>query len=706
VTNNDHSPTTNDTDTKSKKERASFLTRELKRHNELYYQKDSPEIEDSEYDQLLREYELLVREHPEWRTEDSPDEMVGAAPVGADLPQITRTEPMLSLDKALNESEILDFSGRLEKGLGFKPKSYYTMPKFDGLAVELYYKNRTLSLAATRGDGRQGENITANALTIKDIPTKLASASPAEEVVVRGEVFMDKADFARLNYAREAQGLPLFANPRNAAAGSLRQLNPDITSERNLKFFAYGLARPEVTGAETYDLAMAALKQWGFKVENSSFSGSRSSMAQVIEIFQSLSEERDNLPFEVDGMVITLNDLTKWSRLGTTARAPRWAVAAKFPARLAETKVLAINIQVGRFGSLTPVAIMSPVQIGGATISQASLHNEDDVARKDVRVGDWVLLKRAGDIIPDIVRVIAEKRSPGLLPFKFPTECPVCGSPAKRREGDAIRKCGNYFCPAKVQARLTHFVSQNALDIDGFGEKLAETLLSEKLVKIPTDIFRLTLDNLKHLPRMGQKSSEKLIAAINRARTAELWRFINGLSVPLVGETVSRLLAKHYKSLPELIKEFKKEEPQSISTIGEETVKNLKAFFNDPCTQDFIDDLLGLNIVQPQAQEDAVPDNPLKGQKFVFTGKLNSMTRQEAKRKIEALGAEFQTAISSTTNYLVTNEESGRSKKLLKAQADGTTIINEEDFLKMEKEALNGLGQMAVRDIFQLLVKS
>jgi DNA ligase (NAD+) len=690
------------------KERADFLAKELKRHNKLYFQDQAPEIEDSEFDQLQREYDDLIAARPEWReTKDAPDQTVGAPPKAEGLAQITRSELMLSLEKALNEADIRDFDARLTKRLGHKPLGYYVMPKFDGLAIELYYQDRKLSLAATRGDGRQGENVTANALTIKNIPLTLPPQAPKTALIARGEVYMEKTEFARLNEERELQGQALFANPRNAAAGSLKQLDAAIASQRNLKFFAYGLLNPQDLGLNSYHEIIGYLEKLKFPVEKSQYSGLFSNLDAVMEIFRSLAETRDDLSFEVDGLVITLDDLRQWANLGQTARAPRWAVAAKFPPRVAETKVLAINVQVGRLGALTPVATMEPVKIGGAVISQASLHNEDFLAQKDIRVGDYVLLKRAGDIIPDIVRVIAEKRDPSLVPYQFPDHCPVCSKPAPKIPGEVVRKCSNFFCPARSLARLVHFASKNALDIEGLGPEVADLLITEKLVQIPTDIFRLKKSQLATLPRLGLKSANNLIKAIDKAREAELWRFINALSIPMVGVTVSQTLANQYQSLQKLLEETQKvataldsppnpfnpapELDLKIKTIGPKTVQNLVDFFTNPDCQALIQDLLDPLLVKPTPP---LLTGPLMGLSFVLTGSI-SLPRAQAQNLLRRQGAKVLTSITKEANFVIAGEDAGQ--KLAKAQALGLGILNEEQFnILLKEETLKNLAEKEV----------
>ncbi|MDR2351946.1 MAG: NAD-dependent DNA ligase LigA, partial [Deltaproteobacteria bacterium] len=518
--------------------RAQFLQVEIARHNQLYYQEDNPEISDGDYDNLVRELIDLENKYPELK-QGSPTEAVGAPPVGRGLSQVEREIPMLSLEKALDHEEILEFEKKIQRFLGENLLlEYFTMPKFDGIAVELTYSNNHLVLATTRGDGLVGENITQNVKTIADIPKSLnlslVQKSLPQNFFIRGEVYMEKAEFARLNLEREESGLTLFSNPRNAAAGSLRQLDPTITESRPLKFFSYGLLTPLENPVNLYSEEMNLLQTLGFHVENSPFTTLAPNINEVLKIFTEIEAQRASLPFEADGLVITVNDLRYWSRLGATSRAPRYAIAAKFKPMVAETQVLKIEIQVGRTGALTPVAIMEPVFVGGAKISQATLHNEDELRKKDVRVLDYVHLHRAGDVIPEIIDVIVAKRDKNSEPFQFPQNCPVCGTASIRLQGKAIYRCPNKDCPAQIEAKLIHFAHKNALDIEGLGPKLANLLLTEGLVKLPSDIFRLSLEKLANLPRQGKKSAENLLANIEKAKTASLWRLIHGLSIRLV----------------------------------------------------------------------------------------------------------------------------------------------------------------------------
>ncbi|MDR0548058.1 MAG: NAD-dependent DNA ligase LigA [Deltaproteobacteria bacterium] len=790
---------------KALKDRADFLAGEIPRHNKLYFQDQAPEIEDSEFDALQREYDLILEAHPDWRPKkESPDQTIGAPPSGG-LAKYTREEPMLSLEKALKEEEILDFDAKLAKALGQNvPRRYFAMPKFDGLAIELYYEGRNLELAVTRGDGLTGEIVTEAALTVKNIPARLPAGSPAGRLVARGEIYMEKAEFKRLNAEREEEGLTLFANPRNAAAGALKRLDPKAAEPINLNFFAYGLVRPESFKLNSYAELMASLKDWGFPVEASSYTGLKDSLDEIIKIFQALSMAREDLPYEVDGLVITLDDLTLWPVLGLTARAPRWSVAAKFPPRLGKGRILGIVVQVGRLGTLTPVANLTPTHIGGAVITQVSLHNEDFLLNKDIRVGDWAIVKRAGDVIPEIISVIPEERGPGLEPFKFPENCPACGQPAIRLPGKATRACVNFFCQAKIKARLTYFASKNALDIEGLGPEVADLLLSQNLIQNPSDLFRLSGRILAVLPGLGPKSAKNLIAAIDRARTAELWRFINSLSIPAVGDVVSRTLTERFKTLAELVaalkavkepfqksceleREYPKlgftwkgpeskilrhireyfkdprnqasiakglnlkvEEGQTVklarfikslsiqlvgtltseslaetfktfaaltkavkaadelcsaltaqkqeikkigfADLGNLTIEKMLDFFEDPNNHGFLADLLNPDLVQPTPPKTAA--GPLAGLRFCLTGVL-SQPRAEVENKLKALGAQVDSAVGASLNFLVAGAKTGQTK-LGAAQKKGVKIVDEDQFNRLlEKNFLKDLESLA-----------
>jgi DNA ligase (NAD+) len=694
------------------------LRSEIRRHNRLYFQLDAPEISDANYDQLLRRLEILEAEAGEPAPGEaatgepplgeaatgeaaageaalgeagerafegeapSPTQTVGDAPGGRSLQEVVHDTPMLSLDKALTPQEIGDFVDKVKRFLGvshFVPLR--TMPKFDGLAVELVYEGRELKLASTRGDGRVGENITANIMTIEAIPKIISPSAPDQTIHVRGEVFMDKMDFARLNEEREAAGLSTFANPRNAAAGSLRQLDAQVTRRRRLNFFAYGLAEIDEVTTPTYDGLMKLLSHWGFPVERTAASRVADTLGEAMRIFEDLEQARDSFPYEVDGLVLSVDDLALWPRLGATGRAPRYAVAAKFKPRAVLTRVLSIEVQVGRTGALTPVAKLKPAVVGGVTVSQATLHNEDELRRKDVRPGDMVRLQRAGDVIPEIIEVDLSQRPEGLAPFVFPKNCPVCGQPSVRKAGEAVARCVNPHCEAQILARLIHFADKGALDIEGLGERGAQILLDAGLVKQPTDLFRLRPYQLVDLPRFGKKSSQNLIEAIDKAKTQSLWRYINGLSIRHVGERSSQILAAHFKSL-EALSEASLEELTTLSDIGPEVAQSVLDFFQSPLNRSFLSDLMGEELgIEPSLDLPAA-EGTLRGKKFVITGTLPNLTRAEAKARITAKGGRMLTAVSRKgTDYVVAGESPG--SKLDDARKYNIKIIDEKEFLEM-----------------------
>ncbi|MDR2198424.1 MAG: NAD-dependent DNA ligase LigA [Deltaproteobacteria bacterium] len=665
--------------------RIKFLRAEIERHDELYFQRDAPEITDAAYDALVKELEELEKRHPEHKSVKSPTRKVGAEPLGRGLARVAHDPPMLSLEKALSLDELDAFEERVLKFLNFQgPLSYFTMPKFDGLAVEMLYRDGKLKLASTRGNGAVGENITPNVLTIKDVPKKIdLSPFPAAhrgEIKIRGEVYMEKAEFLKINADREERGLSLFANPRNAAAGSLRQLDPDITAGRVLRFFGYGLWISDITVFKGYSELMEAIREAGFRVEDSPFTGVSENTAEAKKVFAKMEAERESLPFEADGLVVNVEDLSLWPRLGSTAKAPRYAVALKFIPRVAETEVLEIEVQVGRTGALTPVALMKPVKVGGVTISQATLHNYDELRRKDVRAGDTVKVHRAGDVIPEILEVVKEKRKAESEPFVFPERCPICGTPAARQEIETIHRCPNKNCPAQIEARLIHFASKGALDVDGLGPKLAGLLLQKKLVKFPTDIFRLKAEDLQNLPHLGAKSAANILESVDKARTKSLWRFINALSIRHVGERVSQILASHFKSLKRL-KEASIQEIVSLNDVGPEAACAVAEFFSSPLNREFVDDLLDGSLGINPATDDDFQSGRLAKLKFVLTGSLPTLSRAEAKSRVQAAGGRVLSEVSRDTDYVVAGEKPG--KKLARAKELGIKAIDEEALLKM-----------------------
>ncbi|MDR1036807.1 MAG: NAD-dependent DNA ligase LigA [Deltaproteobacteria bacterium] len=498
---------------------------------------------------------------------------------------------------------------------------------------------------------------------------------------VRGEVYMEKAEFARLNAVREEKGLPLFANPRNAAAGSLRQLDPEITRARPLRFFAYGVDDPDPARYTLYSGLMETLASWGFPVEGSSITSAGHDVDGVLRIFGEAEEGREGLPYEADGLVATVDDLERWARLGTTAKAPRWAIALKFKPLAAVTRVISIDVQVGRTGALTPVALMEPCRVGGVTVTQATLHNEDELRRKDVRPGDWVRVRRAGDVIPEILDVILDRRPEGLPPFEFPESCPACGTKSVRHLGEAVRRCPNRECPAQTEQKLIHFAGKNALDVEGMGPKLAKMLLDESLVRLPSDIFRLTKEDLEKLPRMGEKSAANLLESIDRARTAPLWRFIHGLSIRHVGERVSQTLAGRYGSLEELSRATESE-LMTLNDVGQEASSAVSAFFRSPVNAEFIADLTDGSLGVAPSLEAPSEGGPLSGKRMVITGTLTGLTRAEAKARIVAAGGRVLSAVTNDTDYLVAGEKTGRNKTAAAAEK-GVKVIGEDELLKM-----------------------
>lgn len=668
------------------------LRAEIRRHNDFYYVQDAPTISDDQWDALFRELKDLEEVYPDLVTPDSPTQTIGSTMSPGNLAKVRHEAKMMSLDKALSPGEIVSFVNKIGRFLGDLDPGvlrFYTMPKFDGLAIELVYEQGRLALAATRGDGMIGENVTANALTIADIPVTLTkyrnlfSALPSR-LIVRGEVYMKKTDFTRLNQGRVKEGLPLFANPRNAAAGALRQLKAEVTRARQLNFFAYGLAEPVALGLTTYSEVIDTLDSWGHRVEKSTSSGGSRNLVEVLHVFTELAKKRDHLPYEIDGLVITLEDLAQWARLGATTRAPRYAVAAKFKPRLSETRILKIETQVGRTGVLTPVAHLEPTLVSGVIVSNATLHNEGELQRKDIRPGDTVLIRRAGDVIPEVIEVVLSKRPEGLPPFVFPNSCPICGAVTIRRANEVTRRCPNPWCPAQIRERFLHFASKNALDITGLGDKLVDLMLFKGLVRIPTDLYRLTPKDLESLPHLGKKSALNLTAALEKSKTAPLWRFIHALGIHHVGEHTSQILANHFSSLITL-SQAPREELTTLNEIGPETAGAILDYFHNPLNKNFLADLTGDELKIRPAPPKTTLGSLLADRKFVFTGALTRFTRAEAKARLAALGAYVLNMVSQETDYVVAGERAGG--KLTRALTLSIPILSETDFLKLIQQA-------------------
>ncbi|RMD79403.1 MAG: NAD-dependent DNA ligase LigA [Gammaproteobacteria bacterium] len=659
--------------------RAEQLRKEIEYHNYRYYVLDSPVISDAEYDALMRELQELEARWPELRTPDSPTQRVGAPP-REDMGEVRHRIPMLSLDNAFSDEEVREFDRRLRERLGLQGEALYTCePKFDGASVSLRYEDGVLVLAGTRGDGYRGEDVTPNARTIRTVPLRLQGRGWPRVLEVRGEVVIRKEDFRRLNEERLAQGETPFANPRNAAAGSLRQLDPKVTASRPLSFFAWGLGEvSEPISNSRYEI-MQRLRRWGFAV--SEYVERARGVEACLAYYRRMLSLRDQAPFEMDGVVYKLDDVALSEQAGYTARAPRWAVAHKFPAEEATTVVEDIFPSVGRTGVITPVAILRPVEVGGVVVSRASLHNQDEVDRKDVRIGDTVIVRRAGEVIPEIVAVIKEKRPKGARRWHMPKRCPVCGSEVVRLEGEAAHRCmGGLYCPAQRKGAIRHFASRRAMDIRGLGQKLVDQLVDKGLVQTPADLYRLRKEDLVGLERMAEKSAQNLLDALERSKSTTLARFLYALGIPQVGEATAQTLAEHFGSL-ERIMEASPEELQQVPDIGPVVAESIYRFFRQRHNREVIRRLLEAGIHWPAPRRRG---GPLEGKTFVLTGALESMTREEAKRRIEALGGRVSESVSRRTDYVVVGKDPG--SKLDKARALGVPTLDEQAFLKLLEE--------------------
>lgn len=658
-------------------EQAARLRGLLNEANYRYYVLDDPSMPDSEYDRLLRELQQLEQEHPELLSPDSPTQRIGHTPV-SELAKVTRKNPMLSLENAMNGEEFRAFHARTVKtleGLGaLKGEiSYFCEPKFDGLAVELVYQNGLLVMGSTRGDGVTGEDVTVNLRTIRSIPLRLRGAHPPERIEVRGEVLMTKKAFRELNEAQDEAGEKPFANPRNAAAGSLRQLDPGITARRSLDMYSYQLG--EVTGGPRFKTHMETLewlKELGFQVSRET--GKAEGAEGVLHYYARMAEKRDSLDFEIDGTVVKVNDLELQRLLGSKSRDPRWAIAFKFPPRQAVTRLLDIDIQVGRQGALTPVAKLEPVQVAGVLVRNATLHNEDEIARKDVRIGDTVIVQRAGDVIPEVVGPVMEKRPPTARKFVFPHKCPSCGEPVSRPEGEVAWRCVNLQCPAQFQGRLEHFVSRKAMDIDGLGGKIISKLTDMGKIRTLADIFALQKEDIASLYKKGDTAAQKLIDSIHGSRKPPLGRFINALGIRHVGEATADLLAREFKTAERLM-DASEADLLQVPDVGPEVARAIHGFFANPANRRTVHDLLKLGV---EPEPPAATGDSLKGKTFVLTGTLSRWTRDGAAQAIVSLGGKVSGSVSKKTNYVVAGTEAG--SKLTKAQELGIPVLDEPAF--------------------------
>jgi DNA ligase (NAD+) len=649
------------------------LRKRLHHHNYRYHVLDDPEISDAGYDRMMQELIRLEETHPQLIRSDSPSVRVGAPPLTR-FDTISHSIPMLSLDNGFNDSEILDFDKRVKKNLNTLDDIAYTAePKMDGVAVEVVYRDGKLAAASTRGDGAMGELITANVKTIRAVPLLIQPSGFSGEpslLEVRGEVFIGIEAFNKYNQERLDQGLPPFANPRNAAAGSLRQLDSKITSSRPLDIFFYGVGIISGVELESHWELLQSLKNWGFKINP--LIRPRIKIKEVLEFYHALMEMRHQLSYDIDGMVIKVDSLSLQQRLGATARSPRWAIAYKFEA-LQETTVLEnIEIQVGRTGVLTPVAHLTPVKVGGATVSRATLHNEDEIEKKDVRIGDTVLIQRAGDVIPEVVKVILSKRSGAEKKFTMPDVCPVCRSAVVRVEGESAIRCINYSCPAQVKERIRHFASKGAFDFDGLGDKLVDQLVEKKLLTSYADLFQLDVKTLAGLERMGAKSAENLIEAIENGKRISFARFIYALGIRHVGEYVAVLLAANFESL-EALASCSIEDLVAVDGIGPVVAKSIASFFNREENLIVVHRILDSGVQIEFEVKKTI--SLLDGKLFVLTGTLESMTRQQAKEMITAAGGKVSGSVSRNTDFVVAGESAG--SKLAKARELGIQIIDE-----------------------------
>ncbi len=676
-------------------QRARVLRTEIERHNYRYYVLDNPAIPDAEYDRLLRELQLIEQDYPQLITADSPTQRVGAAPLKA-FAQITHAIPMLSLSNAFEDGEVEAFDRRVRAGLALEAAGaawidsdpltveYNAEPKFDGLAVSLRYENGVFKTGATRGDGYTGEDITLNLKTIRSIPLKLPVDSPPALLEVRGEVLMLKKDFLRLNQQQSAKGEKEFANPRNAAAGSLRQLDPGITATRRLTFFAYGIGQCDDAQLpqDTHHNMLRYLSSLHFPV--SAECRVVTGLPGLLDYYRMIGAKRDDLPYAIDGVVYKVNSLALQEKLGFVSRAPRFAVAHKFPAQEAMTQLLAIDVQVGRTGALTPVARLQPVFVGGVTVTNATLHNADEIERKDVRIGDTVIVRRAGDVIPEVVAVVAEKRPPGALVFTMPEHCPVCGAKAVRLPGEAVARCtGGLFCPAQRKQALLHFASRRAMDIEGLGDKLVDQLVDQAIVRTPADLYRLGIAALANLERMADKSANNIVSAIEKSKRTTLARFIYALGIRNVGEATAKDLAAHLGSLDRLMA-ADSERLQQIPDVGPVVAQSIADFFAEAHNREVIEQLRACGVHWDEHGEKpvlAAAAAPLSGKTFVLTGTLPTMSREEAKERIEALGGKVSGSVSKKTDYVVVGADPG--SKYDKAVSLGVPILDEEGLVSL-----------------------
>jgi DNA ligase (NAD+) len=656
-------------------ERIRQLRDELRRHEHLYYVRSAPEIADEEYDRLERELRDLEDQYPDLVTPDSPTQRVGERP-SEEFPTFTHRVPMLSLDNTYNEEELREFQARIFRQVGARDVAYVAELKIDGLSMALHYEDGRLVRGVTRGDGFRGDDVTPNVRAIRAIPLTLQGEEIPAELEVRGEVFLPRSRFQAINREREERGEEPFANPRNAAAGTMKNLDPRIVAERGLDIYLYSVAQAKGVTLRRHGQALERMREWGLKTHP----GSRlcRDLDEVLAFCAEWQDRREELEYEIDGVVVKVDDFALQQELGSTSKFPRWAIAYKYPARQATTVVRSIEVYVGRTGKFTPVAHLEPVPLAGSTVARATLHNEEEVARKDVRVGDTVLIEKCGDVIPKVVQVVEAKRPEGTVPWAPPATCPVCGADAVKPEGEVDRRCPNASCRAQIEQRLQHYAGRSAMDIEGLGDALVHQLVEKGLVKDFADLYRLRLEDLVDLERMAEKSGQNLLAQIEASKTRELRRLLFGLGIRFVGERAAMLLARHFRSLDALGRATV-EEIDEIYEIGPTVAQSVQEWFAQEENQALVRRLAeaGVGTEEP---EDAAASRAFQGMQFVLTGALERMTRDEAKAAIESRGGRVTSAVSKKTAYVVAGKDPGSKRD--RAEELKVPILSEEDFQK------------------------
>lgn len=664
--------------------RAAALRREIEGHNYAYYVLEQPSVSDATYDALMRELTEIETAYPELITPDSPTQRVGAAPSEA-FASYQHRVPMLSLGNAFSYDELREFDRRVKRHLHLPADeliSYAAELKIDGLAINLVYRDRQFVVGATRGDGFAGEDVTVNLRTIRSLPGYLQDGAPDGEVEVRGEVFLSHEEFRRINEEREKSGEALYANPRNSASGSLRQLDSNITARRRLQYFAYALGHMDRPGPESQSELLEQLRAWGFRTNPNS--RKCEGIEAVIQFCEDWKEKRHDLNYDMDGVVVKVDSVVQQRELGSVSRSPRWAIAYKYPAQQARTQILDILVQVGRTGALTPVAVLAPVEVSGVIVRRATLHNEDEIRRKDIRIGDWVVIQRAGEVIPEVVEVDTSARKGDEPEYVFPTQCPVCGADAERAPGEAVARCIGIACPAQLAANLKHFASRIAMDIEGLGPAQIEQLLSRGYVKDPGDLYFLTKEQLLSLERLAEKSAQNLLDAIEASKGRPLPRLIVALGIRHVGETVGRLLAERFRSMDRLAN-ANLEELNAVQGIGPQIAASIHHFFRQVETEAVLKKLRDAGVLPGEEAATEAHSDAFRGMNFVFTGSLERLQRSEAEAMVRELGGSATGSVSKATTHVVAGEKAG--SKLEKARSLGIPILTEQEFLTMVGQA-------------------